>query len=972
MKKTIYTWLQVPAGDGKRAACCQGQQLPSQFVPAPFDGSLAGSVLTKAQSGAVLTLCNGNESIHSEKTSVAGFENGSLYYTFCGKKVLLSDLYRDQSEAEFAPQEPASFETFDGTEATITRVYVSVKGMEKAVAYDFVSYKALPLVQVFVSLNPNNAEVIFPFQIGCLTFEKGSVTNMLAGLPKVEIPREDDLYIAENYISFTADGVNFAFAGGYPALQSADGIVKVKSDCQSSVKTYDISEYGPQNPFVSNIVCSREVVDAESWLQNIPCLYAENDLLGKNQIISVGDLKVVLGDNGQGLELLSIYDIRKEQPLLSRGANMLFTLNLRHVEDKSKLHLNSREGWGSIQTTSTKNMHTWVFSDHKEAENISVILTAFCAPEKSRISWDLTVQNESAVYSVQDAEYPRLTMNTDNNTTLLSPYGSGEIRRSLSSAAAHASLNYPGFGASFQFGAVYNTDLGCGIYYGVHDPAPAYKVCNFDKQLFKQTISFGFTYPFSLIDKAGNSSSLAGKVVWQLFDGDWYDACMIYKEFVDAEANWLPEVDENGPVNTPDWMKTCSHWWRTCLEDPRMEDDCSNWLNETLEAQKDLGIPCADHVYHWHQTVFDNEYPHFFPARREFIRGVPLMHEAGIKLVPYINSRCWDTLDGGADDWEYTSKALSETTKDLDGNTFIELSPFNKPNGGPKVQLAVMCPSSVMWQDLQCELVDKLYNELGMDGVYLDQIAAAKPNLCADPHHNHAAGGGSWWMDNYHHMVSRMKTHGPKTGALVTECTGEPYMKTIEALLSWAWVRNSQVPAFSSIYGGRVAMVGRDYDSLRDEEGVKIFAAQSFLFGEQMGWIPPSRYLKTCYRAFYKKCVLTRDAHKEFFYAGKLLRPLAIESDQSPITTYRCIMAEGQIVSAPAVMGAHWKKFAGDQELIVLINLSNNAAKTEVTLPEGISSLKLEGDINKDVSCANGKLSVTLPAQSVVTSIIER
>ena len=103
-------------------------------------------------------------------------------------------------------------------------------------------------------------------------------------------------------------------------------------------------------------------------------------------------------------------------------------------------------------------------------------------------------------------------------------------------------------------------------------------------------------------------------------------------------------------------------------------------------------------------------------------------------------------------------------------------------------------------------------------------------------------------------------------------------MKTIEALLSWAWVRNSQVPAFSAVYGGRVALVGRDYNSLKDEEGVKIFAAESFLFGEQMGWIIPHQYLTTCYREFYKKCVRAREAHKEFFYAGKLLRPLSIET----------------------------------------------------------------------------------------------
>lgn len=972
MEKMIYTWLQVPAGNSSRAAGCKGESLSSQFVPSPFDGAIAGRVLTKAPKGVALNLCEGSESPRSERTSIAGFENGRLYYTFCGRKVQLNDLYRDESEDQFAPTEPASYETFDGAEAAVTRIYVSIKGMEKAAAYDFVSYKSLPLVQVFVTLNPNNRETVFPFQIGCLTFDKSSVSNMLAGLPKVEIPFKDDLYIAENYISFKADDVNFAFAGGFPALQSADGVVTVKADCQSNVKVYDISEYGPEHPFVSNIVCSKDEIDAESWLLNIPCLYAENDLASESQIISSGNLKVTLGGNGNGLDLLAICDVRKEKPLLSRGANTLFTLNLRHVENKSKLHLNSREGWGNIQTVSTKNMHTWVFSDHKEAENISVILTASCAPEQSRISWDLSVQNESAIYSVQEAEYPRLTLNTDDHTTLLSPYGSGEIRRHLSSAAAHASLNYPGFGASLQCGAVYNTKMGCGIYYGIHDPAPAYKVCNFDKQIFKQTVSFGFTYPFEFIDKAGNTSALAGKAVWQLFDGDWYDACMIYKDFVDKEANWLPETDENGPVHTAEWMKTCSHWWRSMLDDPCLEPEKSeNWCEETLKAHEDLGVPSANHVYHWHQTIFDNEYPHFFPAKREFIRKAPLLQQTGIKLVPYINSRCWDDLDGGADDWEFTSKALSETTKDLDGNTFIELSPFNKPNGGPKVRLAVMCPSSVIWQDLQCELVDKVYNELGMDGVYLDQIAAAKPNLCADPHHNHAAGGGSWWIENYNHMASRMKTHGPETGAFVTECTGEAYMKSIEALLSWAWVRNSQVPAFSAVYGGRVALVGRDYNSLKDEEGVKIFAAESFLFGEQMGWIIPHQYLTTCYREFYKKCVRAREAHKEFFYAGKLLRPLAIESDQAPVTTYGCVMAEGQIISVPAVMGAHWKKFTGKQELIVLTNLSNNAAKTEVALPDGIRSLKLEGDLTETVECANGKLSITLPAQSVVTAVID-
>ena len=318
--------------------------------------------------------------------------------------------------------------------------------------------------------------------------------------------------------------------------------------------------------------------------------------------------------------------------------------------------------------------------------------------------------------------------------------------------------------------------------------------------------------------------------------GDWYDAAQIYREFVERSAQYCPEYGEHGRKGVPEWLLETDCWFNT-----RVLDD-GDFAEDVIAQAKVLGVNPAIHLYYWHQIPFDNDYPHYFPMRENVLPGLKKLHEAGIKVMPYINGRLWDTRDRGTEDYEFSSVAKPWTTKDMKGEPITEQY-SSKESDGSKVTLAVMCPSATLWQDRVASIVERLF-ETGFDGVYIDQIAAAEAKPCTDKRHKHPAGGGEWWCRAYNTMLERIAANKPADRALTTECTADPFMPHLDAYLTWIWIKNDQVPAFPAVYSDKVIMFGTDFRGLGnmdyglfgvlDEVGVRIFSAQSFLFGRHI------------------------------------------------------------------------------------------------------------------------------------------
>ena len=286
------------------------------------------------------------------------------------------------------------------------------------------------------------------------------------------------------------------------------------------------------------------------------------------------------------------------------------------------------------------------------------------------------------------------------------------------------------------------------------------------------------------------------------------------------------------------------------------------------------------------------------------------------------------------------------------------------------MKLAVMCPTSAVWQETQRTIARRMYDELGVDAIYLDQIAAMQPVLCADPAHSHRSGGGSWWTQGYNNFMDHMRRVKPRDGAYTTECNGEQYMRYLDGYLTWHFSQAGYVPAFAAVYAGYIPMFGRNYESARDDVGFRFLLCHSLLSGEQMGWLYPRVYLESPFRDLYKKAVRARYKWRSFFYAGRMLKPPRVSSDVPDMTT-PAIMGGANVITVSAVGGSRWQRLGGEESILILINIADESARTKLSLTGVSGLLDFSGDVSQEVELRDGKCTLTLPPLSVAVARIE-
>ncbi len=663
-----------------------------------------------------------------------------------------------------------------------------------------------------------------------------------------------------------------------------------------------------------------------------------------------GRLSLIFRSYEDGIVLSEVKD-EKTGVRLFRGSESLFSLSARNLKTGETLSVRSADGWSDTRFSAADGVCTLSFSGHRILPGVTVLLTA--VGENGRICWSVRLHASDRTWSLAECDYPILPFTASSSREVFFPYGCGEIYPS--GRTFRTCQNYPSFGVSMQYMAFWDRKTGSGLYVGLHDPAPAYKRFLFEKEDGCPVARLKVSMPLRDLGLPANSQNLEGEMVWELFDGDWYDAALLYRSFVLQSASWIPERKNGFRTDTPDWLLKNPHWWRKRLR------DTDAFADELLNAANDLGLssPSPVHLYDWHQIPYDTNYPHYFPPKDCFVAGSRKLRENGMRIMPYINGRLWDTHDRGSEDWQFSAVAKPFCTKKENGHPFIEVYPTSR------VELAVMCPSTALWQDKQAEIVRTLFDEWDVNGVYIDQIGAAQPYSCEDRSHLHRPGGGTWWVESYRNLIDHVRRVMPPDGFLTTECTSEPYMKNIQGFLSWIWIKDSQVPAFTAVYNGYVILFGRNYAAAPTAVGQNLLAAQSLTFGEQMGWIYPEVYRKLKNRSFYRKCVRCREAVGSFFYNGSLMRSPEIRRSRILRTRRITIEAYGGKLSHTATFSELWKRSDGSM-LLLLINASDREEHPIVRssdLPDGV--FRPAGDLTGDVDIRAGELSPLLPPFSV-------
>lgn len=679
------------------------------------------------------------------------------------------------------------------------------------------------------------------------------------------------------------------------------------------------------------------------------------------ETLTSGKLEMTVEALPEGLHVAGLRDTATGTSLLAQRAVPLFAITMKKAGETVKV--NADAGWSQVAVTPGFAALSMAWASPKDTRlaGLSVKVQARAVAAENAIQWAIEATPADG-WSIWDVAFPQAAVGAlGEHTAFLFPRGPGEIKVDPWEQPFQYSGRYAGGWTSMQFFAAYaeGAEPGPGLYFAHHDPMGSVKEMILESD--KETRSVRITFEYDAPD-CGKSVpfQLSGTAVWRLFRGDWYDAASIYRDWVKAEARWWPALAEEGRADTAQWMRELCAWAQT------------GGTPEEVSAQvKDLaawlGVPVGFHWYSWHQIPFDNDYPHYFPAKDGFAEAVRDLQANNVHVMPYINGRLWDTRDKGAEDFEFSSVAKPAVTKDETGAPFIEKYGSKEADGSP-VALGVMCPTTPLWQNTVKDIVLRLQNEMGVDGVYIDQIAAASPVLCMDATHGHPLGGGAWWNEGYWTLLDALRREMQPGRMITTECNGEPFINKFDGYLTWHWQYDGQVPAFPAVYGGTIQMFGRAYGGGETADlAMRMKAAQQLVFGEQIGWLSPPALRAMPSAEFFRKAVLLRHALRRYFYAGEMARPPRLRGDIPKVKADWQWSGEWWVTTDAVLTGA-WRLPGEKRAVLIFANVSDAPVTAEFTLNPAEYELPDEGVTVKSIE-VEGATVVAPPVAGVATSV---
>jgi hypothetical protein len=594
------------------------------------------------------------------------------------------------------------------------------------------------------------------------------------------------------------------------------------------------------------------------------------------EVIGSGALKITIQTTSSGGEVESITNGTVE---LLDDVSPLFVLHITEIASGTAEAIASDSGWGNV-TVSNDGTHFQLILSNPTSSNLPSSLTATVGITVTgkQSQWDLSVAGLGSNHTLTDADFPKLRFkDLGGDSQFLIPKYSGTIIHDPIHNSMDYDLFYPrGWSATMQFSAYYNNEFG--VYLGFHDPKAAYK--HFRIRAGASNLLFQGNVSVANKTLPSNDWEIPGHFELDVFEGDWYDAALIYKKWGEAEAEYYPQ-------STPSREKRQKELgsigvWGYYSADLTYPMTGTHSIESDMRDYVDYfpGIRTGIHWYKWNTLDFDDDYPNYFPER-DGTTGVVsnLQQTRGAFIMPYINGRLYDT--DLTEVWDYTTRGYPFATKQTDGTVYTQVF-----NGNT---FAVMCPTQISWQNIITDAAQQLTDRIGSKGVYIDQIAAAGPTECMDATHNHPVGGGHWWRDGYRDLLTAIHSTIPDGRFIVVEGGADYISDQVDGFLTEGWLTNNLVPAFQVVYGGKVQLIGKRTGTSRyHNQSFYCKLSQAFVQGIQPGrtslWIvhDPNADIAA---PFVKNLAIMRTKLKDFLAFGEMLRPLTLSGSIPTITS---------------------------------------------------------------------------------------
>ena len=422
-------------------------------------------------------------------------------------------------------------------------------------------------------------------------------------------------------------------------------------------------------------------------------------------------------------------------------------------------------------------------------------------------------------------------------------------------------------------------------------------------------------------------------------------------------------------MDSPDWFRKLIWWHHDGIRDGAKLRDTFDHLRQVVP------FPMAFHWYNWHSIPFDNFYPDYFPVNDYVPALRTQLRTWGISVMPYINGHLWDTQAKS-----YTEEnAARWAMKKFDGSIYVEH--WNKHDH------STACPFTAAWRDKMASVTYRLFREVGVDAVYLDQIGASAAQLCYDGSHGHPRGGGDYYVAGYWNVLQAVRANARRinpAAALTTEDTAEPFIRYLDGMLMCNRALPDSIPFFPAVYHDYVAQFGLYIYEPEIKAGVTFRSKETMLFqfGGQLGWNGTSWSEAPAHQEKFKwlaQLAAYRQLGLAWLAYGEMLAPPRVTMpDGSPLpritenwTYYKREMATEQ----PAVTTSAWQTDDG-RIAIFVINVSDQSQSADLQLPVAarermVSEWEPSGKKSPGTALRESQFHLDLAPQSIRMLVIQ-
>jgi hypothetical protein len=723
-----------------------------------------------------------------------------------------------------------------------------------------------------------------------------------------------------------------------------------------------------------------------------------------------GSIKV-LAKNGTNL----IYQAdSKKQPL--------FNICFRDRSEKGQVHRINAHHADNFQYKVEKEKIKLFYSQFKDID-LQVNVKINISPGSPKIRWNISIENHTP-YVIDHIDFPNIVVKNDLTGTggtgrLFWPAQGGclieDTRIRQDSKWVNYNPDFPQIGwggyypasAQMQYMAYYNKDGG--LYFAAHDEKFHPKGIEFHK-----TSKEGIELNFRLFTKSAKNDTyqLPYDMVLNVFEGNWYDASSIYRDWRDSSDIVLPpKIKENKSL--PEWyfdspiVVTYPIRGHTDLDKMSPNDDFfpyTNALKYINKYKNEFNSKIMALLMHWEGTA-PWAPPYVWPpygGEKKFKEFVKEMHQNN-NLVGLYASGIGYTLESNLDTTykmykEYNNKNLQKVMRVApDG----ELAP-NGVCAGPYAQRIGhdMCPANDFVKKVVLDQISKIIASNTDYIQYFDQNLGGACYPCYGTSHGHSYGPGIWqnkaMNEIYNGIQTLFEKHSKKPLVGCEAAAAEPFMHSLlfndsrfhinlfvgKPVPAYAYVNHQYVNNFMGNQNGIAAAI----NIKKSPHNFLQRLAYSFCAGDMLtvvlrgngdmiwGWGTPWEH-KTPDQKNSIRLIKNlnswrqKGAGKKFLTFGKMLKPIPVTGTENiPMITG----VKGREIDFSSIFTSNWK-LEDNRKAQFFVNYLPKKQTIQIPI-DNLKNVKIYRDpqANPELINKNNKLNLSIKPLSAVMMRYEK